>query len=193
MIKCNYCNNEFSTNIVLKTHQRTAKYCIASQKSKSSIDLECELCNKIFTRKDVLNKHTLSCKKKLQCKKINELIYENTSLKQEIFDLKINNAVLEARLKEKIEMSEKFETLHSKREECIEKIALQPKNNTTKTTSNTQTNILNNLPVFNLMKKKLQLIANTEFTHELFLRGQEGDAKFATNIARKENDNDSDV
>ncbi len=192
MFICNYCNNEFSTKIILNTHQKTAKYCILLQE-KDNIpqisQLMCDICDKTFTRKSILKNHIISCKRKLNTKSIDELIDENTSLKQENIELKIKLSEINARLEERTNSSNEFKTLHSKREECIEKIALQPKT-TTKTTSNTQTNILNNLPVFNLTKEKLQLIASTEFTHELFLRGQEGAAKFATNIARKENDGD---
>ncbi len=182
-------------------------------------EFNCEWCNKMYTRKDRYFDHIRICKTNPEnmSKNISKTDYtlllenfnkqrdENIELKiklanitnsldksnQENIELKIKNAELTATLKGKTELSEKFETLHSKREECIEKIALQPKTTTTKNTSNsTQNNILNNLPIFNLTKEKLQLIANTEFTHELFLRGQEGAAKFATNIARKENDGD---
>ncbi len=203
MIKCDYCNNEFSTQNVLKIHQKSAKYCLILQEKDKSDNvtnlLICEFCNKTFTRKDVRNIHILSCKKKIDVihekdKLIEELKNKILELeiqhKDTIFNLEKKIVILETRLEDREEMSGKFEILHSKKDNCIEKIALQPKISTTKTTSNTQNNILNNLPVFNLTKEKLQLIASTEFTHELFLRGQEGAAKFATNIARKENDGD---
>ncbi len=198
MYKCNYCTNDFSTKTALNTHQKTAKYCITLQSVINKHDIQdihdieykCEWCDKTFIRKSSYDRHNKVCKSKEICsesekdKLINNLQSQIISLEKEIIQLKTE-------LKNKEEMFNEFKSLHSKREECIEKIALQPKNTTTKTTSNsTQNNILNNLPIFNLTKEKLQLIASTEFTHELFLRGQEGAAKFATNIARKENDGD---
>ncbi len=204
---CEFCSNEFKNDTILSKHKKTAKYCIRIQSDNSeSFKLniyKCEWCNKEYFRIDHFKLHNVNCKinpeknqerddiikeKDLIIKEKDNIIKEKDIL---IIDLEKKIAILETRLENKSEMSEKFESLHSKREDCIEKIALQPKNTTTKTTSNsTQNNILNNLPIFNLTKEKLQLIASTEFTHELFLRGQEGAAKFATNIARKENDGD---
>ncbi len=201
MYKCNYCSNEFSAKSALNIHQKTAKYCIRSRNDQDNQDnqhiqeYKCQWCDKEFMVKSSYDRHNKICKSKdtyIEVEKdnlIKSLQEQNLEYQTKIISLEKEIIQLKTELKNKEEISEKFEALHSKREECIEKIALQPKT-TTKTTSNTQTNILNNLPIFNLTKEKLQLIASTEFTHELFLRGQEGAAKFATNIARKENDGD---
>ncbi len=201
---CNYCSNDFSTKTALNTHQKTAKYCITLQsvinkQDIHDIEYQCEWCDKIFIKKYSYDRHDKVCKSKdiyseLEKDKLIESLQEkNLNIEKEyqsqIIFLEKEIIQLKTELKNKEQMFNEFRSLHSKREECIEKIALQPKT-TTKTTSNTQNNILNNLPIFNLTKEKLQLIASTEFTHELFLRGQEGAAKFATNIARKENDGD---
>ncbi len=207
MVKCDYCENLFCNKSALSNHQKTAKYCIKLQKdlNKDIKEYNCKLCLKIFIRKDTLISHEKICRgtssknqdiisleKDLEQEKNNTFKLQtiNAQLNEENINLKIKVAELTAILKGKTELSEKFETLHSKKDNCIEKIALQPKTTTKNTSNSTQNNILNNLPIFNLTKEKLQLIANTEFTHELFLRGQEGAAKFATNIARKENDGD---
>ncbi len=162
-----------------------------NKQREENIELKIKLTENINSFNETKNENVeLKIKLATITVRLDELTNSLDKSNQENIELKIKNAELTATLKGKTELSEKFETLHSKREECIEKIALQPKNTTTKNTSNTQNNILNNLPIFNLTKEKLQLIASTEFTHELFLRGQEGAAKFATNIARKENDGD---
>ncbi len=211
MLVCEYCNNNFTSKMSLNNHQKRAKYCIDIQKLNNinvkQVIFECQWCEKQFNIKSNLSAHIECCKTRKEnlindeIKDLREIIerqktklekYKNQieTQKIQIEEQKCKIIELTVRLEDKVEMSNEFKSLHSKREECIEKIALQPKNTTTKTTSNTQNNILNNLPIFNLTKEKLQLIASTEFTHELFLRGQEGAAKFATNIARKENDGD---
>ncbi len=198
-MECDHCKNSFLNKRVLLHHQTTAKYCLKLQgKNQDDIaDYICQVCDKTFTRKELYIYHKNICKTNsveesilLEKEKNKTLKEKNKILKTRIIELEKINAVLEARLEEKIELSNEFKSLHSKKDNCIEKIALQPKTTTKNTSNSTQNNILNNLPIFNLTKEKLQLIARTEFTHELFLRGQEGAAKFATNIARKENDGD---
>ncbi len=190
MVVCEYCKNEFSTKNSMETHQKRTKYCIKIQQQNKLNDqtskFNCLYCDKDFFRKDDYYRHEERCKLKMK-KNDNLNNNEIALLYQEIRDLKEKNLELEKKVAV-LEKSESiYKQLHMKKDDCVEKIALQPK--TTKTSS-TQNNILNNLPIFNLTKEKLQLIASTEFTHELFLRGQEGAAKFATNIARKENDGD---
>ncbi len=95
---------------------------------------------------------------------------------------------LTARLEERTNNKEEYKELHSKREECIEKIAMQPKNNNTQNTLNSQ--IINNLPVFNLTAKQLEEAAEEGFSLDLFLQGQVGVAKFTINVARKNHDDE---
>ncbi len=229
MNKCQYCNSEFTTKVILTKHQKTAKYCIELRKGDDCElivdEFKCDWCIKIFTRKERCLDHIRICKVnpdnidkviskvehnillenfnkqkdenielRIKLEAINIRLDERTNnlnkLEKENIELKIKLSEINARLEERTCTSNEFKALHSKKDNCIEKIALQPKTTTKNTSNSTQNNILNNLPIFNLTKEKLQLIANTEFTHELFLRGQEGAAKFATNIARKENDGD---
>ncbi len=196
---CEFCSGEFKNNNILNKHKTGAKYCIKIQQDKSEdfkIKIfKCEWCQKECFRQDNFKMHIKNCKNNPEHNTKNKsyiLLQEKDKIIRErdmyIIELEKKIIMLETRLEDREEISNEFKTLHSKREECIEKIALQPKTTTKNTSNSTQNNILNNLPIFNLTKEKLQLIASTEFTHELFLRGQEGAAKFATNIARKEND-----
>jgi hypothetical protein len=73
---CQYCNNSYSSLQSLKTHQKTAKFCIELQnkeikeknnKAISEVEVElfkCEYCNKDFTIKYNYNFHLTTCKEK---------------------------------------------------------------------------------------------------------------------------------
>ncbi len=188
MFICIFCSNEFSSRQSLLGHQKRTKYCKDLQE-KHIMETTCKLCDNKFkfrTKEDQLS-HENICSMNKQIMDLKSILLEKD---KKILDLEKQCIEFKIRLEERTKNGEEFKALHAKTDECIKKIALQPKITTKNTSNSTQNNILNNLPIFNLTKEKLQLIASTEFTHELFLRGQEGAAKFATNIARKENDGD---
>ncbi len=218
MPNCEFCNNNFSTNVSLYNHQRKTKYCIEIQKSNNiqthEIIYTCEWCKKTFLAKHHLNRHLDSCKIKSDTDnesaviKNKELLEEIEGLREiiknqniKIFDQnhKITNQNLKiveltVRLEKETEIKDTFESLHSKKDNCIEKIAMQPKTIQTSQTSNQNTqnthnqNILNNLPIFNITKEQLQKAAETDFSLELFLQGQVGVAKFTIGVFRKAHD-----
>ncbi len=163
MSVCNYCKNQFSSKKIMESHQRKTKYCLEIQKQNNPdvyvITFDCDFCDKKFLRKGDYSRHQETCKLK-HSNDITELILlkqEIQVLKNENIDLKLKNAVLEAKLEERTKNGDEFKSLHSKREECIEKIALQPKTTTKNTSNSTQNNILNNLPIFNLTKESCSL------------------------------------
>ncbi len=196
MVLCHFCNNNFSNDISLYNHQRKAKYCIDIQKLNNieikSKEFECKWCEKKFIVKRNLIRHEESCKNKddeLNTLK-SDYDKEINKYKEKCIDLEKKIIMLETRLEDKEEISNKFESLHKKREECIEKIALQPKMNNIQNTSTTQNNqIINNLPIFNITVKQLEEAAEEGFSRELFLQGQIGAAKFTLDFIRKVYDN----
>ena len=97
---CNFCNKEFSSSYSLKTHQKTAKFCLIKRnEEKNTLELSsketsnesvnentnhlytCEFCNKICTTRYNLKSHSFSCKFKQE----NEIKQELTlKYKEEI-------------------------------------------------------------------------------------------------------------
>jgi hypothetical protein len=86
--KCEFCNNEYTNNKILKNHQKTAKFCIEIQKKTQNetniqhpdiLNYQCEFCKDTFTLKHVLERHHQTCKIKLE--KIKE---ENDQKKDEL-------------------------------------------------------------------------------------------------------------
>ena len=62
---CEYCNRNFKTKGVLKTHQETAKYCLnLREKVQEEITTnnECEYCKKNLTTKFKLELHKKICR-----------------------------------------------------------------------------------------------------------------------------------
>ncbi len=202
MVICEYCNHSFSSRGSLYNHQHKTIYCLEIQKTfKPDILLkkfECKWCIKSYTRNENLLEHQIICKKnpnididliKLKYEEeIKKYKEENDNLKQKLYDSEKRCIELQARLEERTNSKEEFKELHSKREECIEKIAMQPKSNTSNTQNTLNSQIINNLPIFNLTAKQLEEEAEEGFSLDLFLQGQVGVAKFTINIARKNHD-----
>ena len=209
MSECEYCHSILSSKIALKSHQKRAKYCIEQQKELNIniviTEFECEYCSKNFTHKEVKRRHESTCKLKdstllsnrlasLQIKieeykegeeKLKNLIdsYEN-----KIKELEIDNITLRSDLKTAITKSDIFEKLHTKNDNCIEKLALQPKITKSNSSSNTTVNnILNNMPNFNITLENLTQAAQEKYDIDLFLQGQVGAAKFILDYAKNLN------
>ena len=133
--KCDFCNNEYTNNKILKNHQKTAKFCIEIQKRIQNetnnqhpviLNYQCEYCEDTFTLKHVLERHYDTCKirpqkllkeelqkkeefnYKLQeeFKKKEELILK---LKEEINEYKTELRVKDEKLRMKDEINEKLE------------------------------------------------------------------------------------
>jgi hypothetical protein len=103
-IICNFCNKSFVNAIVLKNHQKTAKFCIEMQKRSNQnetnnneleISYNCEYCDKKFTQKISLKTHYNSCKAKkdldLKEEKEKEINKLKIKYEKEINELKISN------------------------------------------------------------------------------------------------------
>ena len=87
---CEFCNKEFKSDKILKTHQTTAKYCLRIQNENISeilTNFKCEYCDKFFTTKLHLSRHNKTCNNlKIIKKKEDENIIRN--LEEEIIKLK---------------------------------------------------------------------------------------------------------
>jgi hypothetical protein len=161
-MECQYCKNILSTNKALKTHQKTAKYCIELQIGINGVReyMTCDGCAKNFTTKREFKDHIEKC----VCKKDKEL----KLLRKELI-LKDNKIIeLEAQL-------EIYKNLSSNSQKCIQEIAKQPK---TTTNTNTNNNILN-LAALDMtsLTEKLTTVINEKMTEQHLLEGQEGVAK----------------
>lgn len=58
---CKFCNKTFSNKYTLKTHQKTAKFCLDKQKEKNNF--KCSDCGKILSTKHKLSCHLEICLK----------------------------------------------------------------------------------------------------------------------------------
>jgi hypothetical protein len=88
MNKCEHCEKEFSSEPVLKKHQRTAKYCLALRNVpiENVKTYDCDYCEYSTTQKSNLTRHTSICKYKLVSEKKDEddIRVQNLLLKKEI-------------------------------------------------------------------------------------------------------------
>ena len=65
-MKCEFCNNEFTTKTSLIHHQKTAKYCIILQGSETNTVFICLKCNKKLSTQNRLYTHEQTCKKYME-------------------------------------------------------------------------------------------------------------------------------
>lgn len=82
---CEYCKRKFKNESSLKTHQKTALYCLKTQNKKIE-EHKCNTCEKSFSTKYVLKYHKINCVKN---DVINELKIENFKLKEKARKLTI--------------------------------------------------------------------------------------------------------
>ena len=176
-MKCPYCDNDFTSEAILKNHQKTAKYCIKLQNNNGtnmSKNFICIDCNKIFTRKYHLDRHSITCsvnnEKKIKIKdemyekkiKDNEEIYNKNLMNQEdMYEKKI----------QKIEnmYMKQIQELQNKLENIAVKAISRP---------TTNTNIMNLAPLdMDDLSDRIRTTIEENMTLDHLLLGQEGIAK----------------
>lgn len=189
MVICKYCNKKFVSNSVLKTHIKTAKYCIKIQEEKDSEEIgmnileedgfKCDFCDKILNSKRNLEVHQIKCKTKSNLD-YQKIINDNNILKEKLD--KISNDNIE---KDKIIFSLKSQLeIYKSDHECIQEIAKQPK-----TTNNNISNKFLNISPFIIDQKQIKEKIDTNLTRDIFLEGQRGIAELTYNYLLLDEEN----
>jgi hypothetical protein len=148
MFTCNYCNNEFISQSVLKNHQKTASYCLDKQ-GKQSKKFHCTYCEKKYSDKRSLNNHENKCIKyrfHIDSNIINEIklaIIEQKGNSELIHKLKERIIYLEAVQEKNIETINRQEQYIKDLTTKLENVAVVG----AKKHSNTNTNNIINLEV----------------------------------------------
>ena len=206
-IKCNFCSNTFTSNIILDKHTKTAKYCLQLQgkiKKKEKI-FKCEDCNVELTSKQTLINHGLSCKaariRKIKDEEIKELLKREKELlkrekelKRENDELKINMKLFESNYIEQgklvVELQTKLE-IYKDSQECLKEIAKQPKiQQKIQNNNNSVNNKYVYLTPLNLTQEIIKQKIEENFTEKHLIEGQKGVAMFThDNLLLDENKN----
>ena len=66
MVKCEFCQKDFSSKSILTAHQKTTKYCLEIQGKTLVEDYKCTYCDKKFTTQTNLKDHGGVCKEKIK-------------------------------------------------------------------------------------------------------------------------------
>ena len=185
---CNFCSSEFKNDYLLKSHTKSAKYCLKIQESiLNNVKVEektfsCEFCNKKFSQAGNLKTHLNSCQdKKIQDIKnsiINEYEHKINELKsshqKEIDSIKqeSNNKLIVT--KAKLEAELKYKSL------IINDLKSQIKQlNETKSINKSINNTTNNIQVINnqygsidFSQERFDKIVEEKLTYDLFIKGK---------------------
>ena len=90
-MECVYCGSILKTEVTLKNHQKTAKYCLAKQNKISEYEHKCCFCEASFTLKSLLYKHLKICKSNIPLIQLQHLVEKSYKL---YFDKKqVNNLI----------------------------------------------------------------------------------------------------
>ena len=119
---CEFCNKSFTTKIVLKTHQKTAKYCLKLQNKKSEETFQCIYCSKSFNVKYNYDVHLTGHLTDPVTVKIKE---DNIKMEEEIKQLRIKLEQKDEVLKNALEQIRIFQEQNQK---LLMKAVSTPKN-----------------------------------------------------------------
>jgi hypothetical protein len=200
---CEYCDRSFSTKNNLKTHVKSAQYCLLSRQEKKIIEFICENCGGSFSVAKSLKRHQKTCE------------YEIPARAQELFDAKEEKSRIlldekDATIKELTAELNKYKKLNAKlKTDIVELNASKElavvkaekgiykeeytffKNKPTTTNTSTNMNTTNNkLKMVNtstidpftvdLVKARLD-----QFTYETFMLGEAGIKRFILGMIKK--------
>ena len=104
-LSCEYCNKKYATKGTLKTHQKTAKYCLKLQNKKSEEIFECLYCSKTFNVKYNYDVHLTGHLTDPITVKIKE---DNIKMEEEIKELKQKMDQKDEELKQKLEAKDEI-------------------------------------------------------------------------------------
>lgn len=91
---CEYCKNNFENDVILKNHQKLAKYCIKLRNEKTPT-FECKYCNNSFPSRYIMKKHHEDC---INFPKNISLKFLTETQAQEIQNQKVIISALEAEI-----------------------------------------------------------------------------------------------
>jgi hypothetical protein len=186
-MECGYCHRHFTNKNTLKTHQESAKYCLAIQgKNNISDSCICIICENIFTTKDGCDKHTVRCQTTVHGKLIKELRTDNEKLRNDNYSKEGMIALMQDKIdrqeSKNISMEQSlsdmkvlqkevdiYKSQASESKDCIEQIARQPKN----TTHNTL-----NMHTLDLGDDRIRNIIEEYYNIDYLLAGSKGVAQF---------------
>jgi hypothetical protein len=188
---CEFCNKEFKSDKILKTHQTTAKYCLRIQNENISeilTNFKCEYCDKFFTTKLHLSRHNKTCNNlKIIKKKEDENIIRN--LEEEIIKLKTIIDQLEKKDNDYQKQLEKKDIFYQKQitelQDKLERLASKAISKPTIQTNNTINHKCSSLAILNLDNNDIKQKVEKSFTIDHYRNGQKGVAEFTLNNVLK--------
>jgi hypothetical protein len=131
-MECEYCNNKFATSSNLKSHQRTAKYCLKIR-NKCNIEFKCTLCNSVFSKNQRLQTHLKKC----------EITFSNVyEIKNQYKVVCDKNQDLENQI---VDYKKMIKELQDKLENIALKAITKPTTTIQNNTNNSRNQIINNL------------------------------------------------
>lgn len=186
---CNYCSTTFLSKSNLKTHQKSARYCLEQRESTQNIDTShdefiCLYCNKVLTSRQRLNIHITVCDSKVSSEII-ELKQQNSILKDQLV---AKDKELIAKDKEIAEIKAQlciYKELANRKDSVIDEIAKQPRNHIE---TNNQTNIFSNMKPLDMSTDNFSKSIEESFNKDYFIEGQKGAAKFAVEKLLKDDE-----
>lgn len=79
-MECVYCGAILKTEVTLKNHQKTAKYCLTKQNKTSEYEHKCCFCEASFTLKSLLYKHLKTCKSNIPLIQLQHIVEKSYKL-----------------------------------------------------------------------------------------------------------------
>jgi len=133
-MKCQFCNNNFSSTASLSHHQKTAKYCL-KKRGKISKKYTCEYCHKIYSTKQNMNIHITNCEH-----------YHKYKIEYE-YELKLKSykEKLDQQEKQIMEQKQHIRDLEAKMENIAIQAIKRPTTTTTNTITDNRIQTINNL------------------------------------------------
>jgi hypothetical protein len=179
MLKCQFCENNFKTKGVLKSHQKTTKYCLKLQNKDLETSFICSGCDSKFTQKINLNNHTRVCSLFES-----DLLKKYNLLEKEIIDLKTYKSrfckLTDEYNEMRIEHKREIQILQDK----LENIAIKATQRPT-TTYNNRTQINNIIEKMDIITDNHLMDQSPNLTVEHIKQGVKGYVEYAINYPLK--------
>ena len=166
MVKCEFCQKDFSSKSILTAHQKTTKYCLEIQGKTLVEDYKCTYCDKKFTTQTNLKDHGGVCKEKIKKQYEEKIDNHLKTIQKQDLDInkltlindenkeKINNMTNDIKQRDRdIEvLNQIISKLESKLENYEKRLFdMASRPNTTNNNNNNKTVVINNtnLPLTN--------------------------------------------